>query len=419
MPKTIEKLRIGNATDAARLVLEEALTANRQGTFAVGGLLIDNRSGEIIARAHNNVIKPLDDGSPYTFDPTAHGERQLVSWYFRNREMMHLPDPSEITVVTSLDPCAMCAGSLLAAGFQVGVVAMDTFAGINCAQDVAFDTLPSRLRERAAETFGYYAVGNPGGKGIYRNRMGSTLPAFMETAIDYAIARQCGSAFDLSLDAVKAKCNLSGTPPESLIDPARLPEKSGIISAFRSIYDNAYKIKLDNSQVSEGRVIEALRTTLEASENARNAVAYIDPFGNLALCLADNLMAGPAETAFMGVTQAYARLRWHLKNAFVTGASAEDPDRYLSHPKDGKFLFLYAPNPDEAQTIMTLGACGSTLEGPARAGFLQYCLPAERGEGAAELTEVIARLPPFYTQCANLSFIGFGEDSPATDFHPG
>ena len=61
-----------------------------------------------------------------------------------------LPKPSELTVVTSLDPCAQCAGSLLAAGFNVGVVAFDDPSGINYTFDCTYPDLPPDLRALAS-----------------------------------------------------------------------------------------------------------------------------------------------------------------------------------------------------------------------------------------------------------------------------
>jgi cytosine deaminase len=95
---------------------------------------------------HNNALKPLSTTNKiFTFDPTAHGERQLVSWYYANKTSLSLPEPKELTVVTTLDPCAMCAGTLLTAGFNVAVVAIDVLAGINYNKSFLFKDLPLNL----------------------------------------------------------------------------------------------------------------------------------------------------------------------------------------------------------------------------------------------------------------------------------
>ena len=50
---------IKNADEAATLVLKMAQEANRQGTFGVGGAIIENDSGRVIMAMHNKVLQPL------------------------------------------------------------------------------------------------------------------------------------------------------------------------------------------------------------------------------------------------------------------------------------------------------------------------------------------------------------------------
>ncbi len=123
----------------------QAIAARTQGTYGVGGVLLDQQ-GNVLKALQNNVVC---DG--LIFDPTAHGERQLIDWYFaeaaRGRE---LPPPHEVTVVTSLDPCAMCTGAILTAGFNVVVAATDPQAIDRAAQHpdivaVAADIAPLLL----------------------------------------------------------------------------------------------------------------------------------------------------------------------------------------------------------------------------------------------------------------------------------
>jgi cytosine deaminase len=72
---------IKNKKLLASTVLFQAMIAANQGTFAVGGCITENSSGRIIKAMHNNALKPLSTTNKiFTFDPTAHGERQLVSW---------------------------------------------------------------------------------------------------------------------------------------------------------------------------------------------------------------------------------------------------------------------------------------------------------------------------------------------------
>jgi hypothetical protein len=91
---------IRTAEDAAARAVELAVEAGKQGTFAVGGLLVDE-SGHVIAEATNAVIR-----NGKLSDPTAHVERQLVDWLAQQRRRRRSLSPRNLTIVSSLDPCA-------------------------------------------------------------------------------------------------------------------------------------------------------------------------------------------------------------------------------------------------------------------------------------------------------------------------
>src|SRR5260370_22300244 len=154
--------KAANAEQAVQIAAGKSIEASLQNTFAVGGVLVDNRSGTVVCALHNNVLEAFENRKHFLLhDPTAHGERQLVDWYFKNRKRLNLPDPRELTVITTLDPCAMCAGALLTAGFNVGVSAIDDYAGINYNASFDFPSLPARWRRVAQSSFAYYGVNPP------------------------------------------------------------------------------------------------------------------------------------------------------------------------------------------------------------------------------------------------------------------
>ena len=103
---------VKNSEEAATLVLTMAKMASDSGTFGVGGAIIENATGKVIKTMHNQVMRRLGQnlgplsGKPYTSDPTGHGERQLISWYYENVDSLALPTTDKLTIVTSLDPCA-------------------------------------------------------------------------------------------------------------------------------------------------------------------------------------------------------------------------------------------------------------------------------------------------------------------------
>lgn len=94
----------------------------------VGCILLDSR-GRIWSTQHNKVL--VDDCID---DPTAHGERQMNSWYLGQRASgRSIPPPSQMVIITSLDPSLMCTVALL----EFAVISHDSHAGINWKRDQA------------------------------------------------------------------------------------------------------------------------------------------------------------------------------------------------------------------------------------------------------------------------------------------
>ncbi|CAC9978664.1 hypothetical protein [uncultured Gammaproteobacteria bacterium] len=402
-----KKSIINNANEAASTVLFQAMIAANQGTFAVGGCIIENSSGRIIKAMHNNALKPLSTTNKiFTFDPTAHGERQLVSWYYANKTSLSLPEPKELTVVTTLDPCAMCAGTLLTAGFNVAVVAIDDLAGINYNKSFLFKDLPSNLQNLAKSKFGYYACGyKDQDLSIYvREYVGGTDVAFSNSVVSAENLMGCSSIFQSSVNAVRNNSSDSGLKPSLLSNPANLPDDSLIKTLFRKVYPEAFKLSIPNNRLPNTDLYNLLVKVKNSVPDAKNAVAFLDPFGNVVLCFADTFGVSPVQTAFMNVTQSYAKIRYELMN---DKEIYEKTAKTLTHPKYGTFVFLNAPNPADPATVMMLGAYGSTLEGPVPQIFpanLQYYNHPEEGT-IEELSSLIMNFPPFYTQLAQLSIM--------------
>ena len=83
------------ASRLAEIAVREAEKSKNNGTFGVGGLLVDDR-GAIVKVIGNRVIH---NGSVH--DPTAHVERQLVDWYYSSN---YLPAPGRMTSAASVMP---------------------------------------------------------------------------------------------------------------------------------------------------------------------------------------------------------------------------------------------------------------------------------------------------------------------------
>jgi cytosine deaminase len=379
---------------AVAIAAAEALAAKSQGTFGVGGVLLD-QFGNVLRSLHNNVVC---DG--LIVDPTAHGERQLVDWYFAERGAGRaLPPPHEITIVTSVDPCCMCSGAILAAGFNVVAAAADPVAGINYDGGARFPSLPPALRTQAQATFCYPAVR---GESAYARDSAGAPPKWF--FIGKTVAEQtqalCTLVFE-STTATVARLVHADLPPEQLKDPAALPQTHEVVRALRSVYPGALTYRCAPHRPDAGLAPFLLAAMEEDKRNggAGDAVAFLDSFGNLLLCTPGQLAASPIRTAFMECTRQYAALRHNLLVAQRAAGQPEDGQddsrRYLAHPKEGTFVFARGPDLGAA-SFMNLGAYGSTIEGALPAhnpSQLQFVLP---GMPEAELAALCAGLPPLY-----------------------
>jgi cytosine deaminase len=94
-----------------RATMEQLMAAARaeaelswgEGGIPVGAVLA-REDGTIVARGHNQRIQ--------SGDPTSHGETQCIRNAGRRR------DWGELTLVTTLSPCPMCAGTAVLLGFR-------------------------------------------------------------------------------------------------------------------------------------------------------------------------------------------------------------------------------------------------------------------------------------------------------------
>jgi tRNA(Arg) A34 adenosine deaminase TadA len=372
---------------ATALAAEQVLEAFDQGTFSVGGVLLDNK-GKLIHALHNNVVKDKT-----TFDPTAHGERQMIDWYFEQISRgVQLPPPGEMTVITSLDPCCMCAGSILHAGFNVAVAAFDTQSGINWDTKADFPTLAPTVRTKAKSTFSYPAVN--GKTSFARSASGAPLPGFFaQPVIDEQTQALCLTAFLATLGSVRDSVS-QDLPPDQLINPTTLPANDPIIQASQDIYPQTLQYRAPARSTPDQGLLPYLdrAAALDRQQGGPGqAVALLDYFGNLLFCLPGNIAVSPIQTAFMLTTRAYAGLRYSLKQQIGTRVY-----KYLGHPKYGTFVFLLGPD-DSAASLIDLGAYGSTMEGPLPQDNPNQFQYWNASMDPAALSAYCAKLPPLYS----------------------
>lgn len=81
--------------------LEEARSAGQREEVPIGAVLVDSRSGEIVARAGNRTLEQCD--------PTAHAEIQVIRATCKEVGAQRLP---EYDLYVTLEPCPMCAAAI-------------------------------------------------------------------------------------------------------------------------------------------------------------------------------------------------------------------------------------------------------------------------------------------------------------------
>jgi tRNA(Arg) A34 adenosine deaminase TadA len=421
---------VHSASACAHIVAQVAQTASSNGTFGVGAALIHIGTGRIVHRMANGVLRPIhsslngqssDNGAHLSvFDPTAHSERRLLTWYHRNRVRLNLPDPSDLLLVTSLDPCVMCAGAALQSGFRVAVVATDELAGVNWTATGEFELWPDKIRQALQAHISYFAID------YLRPALGNPNLPFVSDSVPIETARACEQLFQDHLETIRSKVSGLHTRVKELQDPAQTSLRSACVTAF----GGAFLIKLTHPRQPTQALKAYLTQLVQSTPDATNAVAFIDAFGNLLMASADeyrgHTMADcvrtrsthkpfeewsaqqahdthdPLASALMRTIQRYAMLRFSIAN---DARLAQLGRQSLCHPRDGMFVSLYAPSPDTYAALMELGAYGSTMEGPLprkdRAQW-QYFLPPRSGS-IEQLQALIAALPPYYQETVGIA----------------
>ena len=396
VPSPSATTSVTSAQSVAALVAWEATQAAQAGSYGIAGALIDNASGAVLQTMRNGVFERLagglknNAGASFVIDPTKHGERQLVSWYFANRDALNLPEPAALTVVTTLDPCLMCAGSLLTAGFNVGVVAYDDYSGVNFKMDARFMDLPVDVRDRALATFTYYAI--DGGRAM----SGSSAAAYASQSVSQQTANDCATIYSVSASEVRAARGSGDVDIASLQNPATADGADAVRKAFAQTYAGAFTLTQADYRRPDAALKRELERLVAETPGATNAIAYLDPFGNVLTAATDTPSVSAIATAMLNVNEAYAQTRFALMNDAATNDIAY---RTLTSPKFGTYVWLHAPDPWDSRTIMDIGIYGSAVAStPAvqmPSGFLCFNPPA--GSSMGQLRALIPGLPTLYS----------------------
>jgi cytosine deaminase len=353
--------------DLYALAAQLAGEAADRGTFAVGGVLADER-GRVIARARNAVV-----AGGRLRDPTAHVERQLIDWFFAAgpRDV----SPSALTIVSSLEPCMMCAGSILRSGFKSVALTDDDFAGVGLRRGLP--TLSPSLRERARSSLGSAAV--EGGRAF----VGAVAEPFRRPAseADFEAARH---AFETTCEAVRRRI-AAGTgsgaraaadaAPSDVVEVALEPE-----AAARWIADGP------------SHRVQDLPIVAERLAGDRSVAALADDAGRLLYVAAGATSRSPIRTAVMECVRGFTRDRSRLER--VMGCELAP---------SALTLVMMGEIAREEEAVIAFGAAGSFVESPLATGrppFVQ--LVGASASYAGRLAELLASFPPFYRDFVGL-----------------
>jgi cytosine deaminase len=180
-----------------------------------------------------------------------------------------------------------------------------------------------------------------------------------------------------------------------MMDPALLPATSMMRVRYLQSFPAVFSIKLNNYRCPDVALKNYLIRLMQQTRDAQNSVAFVDYYGNLLMASADRFDVNPAATAFMTAVQNYSKLRFSLINDPETTSVAQ---RTLSNPRYGTFVFLFAPNGFETNSLKDLGVYGSTMEGPipvTSPSNFQFYEDPKIGTHA-DLKSLIAAMPPLY-----------------------
>lgn len=327
------------AISVAEQATFQAALAQQSGTFAVAGVLID-KTGNVWKTMQNREIV-----NNITSDITAHAERQLVSWYFNQKlNYVPLPDPGQMTIVTTLDPCMMCTGALLESGINVIVISYDTVAGVNWECDQTFFAVPEHIRWRARRQFSYFGLDNG-----QRNFAGSQLSMFRGAVIPTSIDVRSSSMIRDSAQTISQKIKDLDPTPYNIRD---LGDESPQLKLLQRHYAAAGKQQADLTIPAQRTFLliamERVAEETRIGPHLRNSAALIDPFHNVLLILGYARDGLTTSTPFMRLISAYTACRRRASGA---------ADGALPHTKHCTIVLLNGPG-REATDVMDLGLWG-------------------------------------------------------------
>lgn len=397
MPATTAKhFDIDLAKAAVQESVRAAMQANKDGTFGVGAVLVDNKTGEILKDASgqpfivkNGVIK---DGVPV--DPTAHAERQTVDRYYEQPEKWRQAHPKEsFTVVTTLDPCVMCAGCLMKAGFNAVSISMDSYAGIAARNPKTGFRIADKLTDIASNLFGYLSFD----RSWYRDKFtGPEDSPWHDFKFEKNILTEAWNAFkDIAGKAREIVNNYRDSAPVEPDQEQRKQVAEIIKKAMPAELDYTDIKNADYTGINAWKNPAAFKKAMnkaadesKAAGNSKNSIALLDPFGNVLMIMTGQEKTSPIRTPVQEMVRTYATAR---------ATAPEELIQYMPHPKYCSVVFLNQPEktPDGVIDIGTLGSMYE-LKGKDKARI--YYMHKARGDNGMDATG----MAPLYEKVAGI-----------------
>jgi tRNA(Arg) A34 adenosine deaminase TadA len=364
---------LSGAAEAAGKVADLAERAASAGSFGVGGMLVD-AEGNILAHAVNAVVQ-----NNRAVNPMAHTERLLVEWAYTQYGLRGLRN---LLVVSSLDPCAMCAGAILRSGINVISLANDEISGVHVGSEP--HRMPQALWPAAERQFALFRVANLRPE-TATGHIADEPPAFRELQagiVPEDAFLRATAAFQTSLHRVQ---HLVGDQSAGKVRVVTDDMRVGLNHLRGSLPDNFWlpRRRLDVTDRS-------CRATL-AERLRGDASALIDHAGTVILVARATQTASPATTSIIDLVQAYMRLRAQAK---------AERSLELPHQRCCSIIKLRPPRQEDV-AMLEIGAIGSFMEAPHRGSFptLGYL----EADGVDLVLRALEALPPLYNSVIGLT----------------
>lgn len=282
----------------AATVLTLAKAAVKADTFGVGAVMVDP-AGAVIAMDRNRLWP-----TAYHANPTAHAEMGVMRNYYQRRHQGEdLPPPEQCTIISSLDPCIMCAGAVMQGNFKQISLSHDPHAGVSRFGSNRYITLPAALRKKAERSFAITGVTD--GPRFFGDKTGIPPQNISRTMAD--------AAFDLFYrgsqrlgDRLRQQRGWGIRVQEN---PEQMPLP--MQDRLRSLFSDSLALTTDPDNPGGSLLyrLRALANHAKADGHQANAAALVHPSGHVLLAVSGREAEVPLDTPLMRLTRLYDSAR--------------------------------------------------------------------------------------------------------------